>query len=50
MVKGVGAMRAACRLLCVLTLGVALSGCDRCGDWWWMPGQNVCKPEVPRPN
>jgi hypothetical protein len=39
------------RVLCVLALGALVSGCDRCGDFWWLPGQTqACKPEAPRPN
>ena len=39
------------RMLCVLVFGALVSGCDRCGDWWWAPKQSlVCKDEVPRQN
>jgi hypothetical protein len=38
------------RLLCVLALAALLSGCDKCGDWWWAPSQSQsCKDEAPRP-
>jgi hypothetical protein len=37
------------RLLCVLALGALVSGCDRCGDWWWAPDQSQsCKGNAPR--
>jgi hypothetical protein len=36
------------RILCVLALGVLMSGCDRCGDWWWAPDQTQsCKGKLP---
>jgi hypothetical protein len=42
-------MRWSMRLVCVLALGMLLSGCDRCGDWWWAPNQNQsCKGNAPR--
>ncbi|WP_280790709.1 hypothetical protein [Azorhizobium doebereinerae] len=28
-------MRMVMRLALVATLGLAVSGCDRCGDWFW---------------
>ena len=44
------ARRFAGRLLCVLALGLLVTGCDKCGDWWWAPNQSQsCKDEAPRP-
>jgi hypothetical protein len=38
------------RLLCIVALGALLSACDRCGDWWWQPGQSqMCKPDPIQP-
>jgi hypothetical protein len=36
------------RLLCVIALGALLSGCDRCGDWWWAPSQSQSCKSVPQ--
>jgi hypothetical protein len=45
---GVKPVRAIGRLLCVVALGTMLAGCDRCGDWWWLPNQSQsCKGKLP---
>jgi hypothetical protein len=38
------------RIVCVLTLGAVVAGCDRCGDFW-RPGfaMQACKDQAPRP-
>ena len=38
-------------IACVLVLGVLLTGCDRCGDWFgWNSGNaQVCRQQAPKP-
>jgi hypothetical protein len=33
-------------LAAVLALGLALAGCDKCGNWFGSPG--ACKEDLPR--
>jgi hypothetical protein len=49
--SGVKAVSVAmCRILGVIALGVALSGCDRCGDFVPPKFQSqVCKADIPAP-
>jgi hypothetical protein len=43
-------------ILVVLALGLALSGCDRCGDWYspfenpFKPGPGSCRDDGPKPH
>ena len=38
-------MRAIAPVFIALVLAVALSGCDRCGDWYWQGGAKSCHDE-----
>ncbi len=38
-------------LACLLALGLTLSACDKCGDWFWnrpSSGPQSCKGGVPQ--
>jgi hypothetical protein len=42
------AVRAVCRLLCVLAMGAIVAGCDRCGDWYSpFKVETVCRDTSP---
>ena len=33
----------------LLALGLLLSGCDKCTNWWWYkPGAEACRDTVPK--
>lgn len=42
----------AARVVCVLALGLALAGCDKCGNWYFgfagPAGLDICKPGTPK--
>lgn len=43
-------MRMILQLAVVAALGLAVSGCDKCGDYFWQKtGSKVCSAE-PKPN
>ena len=35
-------------LFCILALGLGLSACDKCGDWFGGPGPQSCKDDYRR--
>ena len=40
------------RVACLIALGALLSGCDKCGDWYWSPMRGdtqTCKDQTQRP-
>jgi hypothetical protein len=38
-------MRVLAKALLILTFGLAVSGCSKCGDWYWGPTQHSCHDE-----
>ncbi|MCW5681963.1 MAG: hypothetical protein KF794_12995 [Xanthobacteraceae bacterium] len=36
-------------LLAICGLGLAVSACDKCGNWWkpGFSGPNICQPDQP---
>jgi hypothetical protein len=38
-------MRIAARVVFILALGLAISGCSKCGDWYFGPTQHSCHDE-----
>jgi len=44
-------VRTTARLLTMLTLALALAGCDKCGNWFGVQGSSIlaaCKNTVPQ--
>ncbi len=35
-------------LACILTFGLALGGCSKCGFWWDDWGRKTCKSDTPK--
>ncbi len=38
-------MRAIAPIFLVLVLALSVSGCDKCGDWFWQGGAKTCHDE-----
>jgi hypothetical protein len=38
-----------CRIACMILLGVALAGCDKCGGWQMQGESQACREQAPRP-
>jgi hypothetical protein len=37
-------------LTCIVSFGLALGGCSKCGFWWdeWRQAPNSCKSDLPK--
>jgi hypothetical protein len=48
--KGVRVLKRLTILTCLLTFGLALGGCSKCGFWWdeWRQAPNSCKSDLPK--
>jgi hypothetical protein len=44
-VLGVAPMRRLIQAAFLLAFGLAVSGCDKCGDWYFGPTQKTCHDE-----